>query len=592
MNSTSSDWIKDLKVVGRKDPPSPFDDCSVIQQFFYRESHTKQKRRDSTIASQLSALLTLDLSGTGLTGSIENVDWTGLETSLTQLKLNNNALTGSIPTSLQNLKALASLDISSNKFNGPLPNLKSLSSQLAECNVSQNTGVCLVGDAAPSTIITNLLPPKCVGNANFPKCPPQTSPTLPPNPSNPGSPGTPSNPGSPSGNPLPPVTLGSTVIVETSDGVVVTVTVPITAPAPGAETGAPGQNLQTDGPNNNSNDPSRPNNNGNPTITVLTEQTVRVNSTNNNSVAPSADPANSPAIPMGAWIGMAVGVVLLIVLLTVGIFVATNKRRRGRKDIEPASTPYGTSADVLPPRRTMGLFARNNTVASAVGTYGASTTDNTSSFTPSATISIPRTPSLEATTHSSQRTITELRSNHSTTIVGHDTIVAPQRDPVPLHDDYAREEDMPVDDPGNVIGRLATGRKLWTPETVSPAVPGGVSLQRPANLKAVGDGLVDKGAIKDAKARVYAVGGAAVREQHEDAGVTVQQRPFVVHTKKEEEAERMSQEVVVAVVNPAVVALNGNAGGVVGAQGDGRRGSNLPPPSYYSIQQNANGRRK
>ncbi|XP_019171289.1 PREDICTED: receptor-like protein 12 isoform X3 [Ipomoea nil] len=65
-------------------------------------------------------LVFMDLSSNSFQGSIPNS--LGNMTSLTSLDLSSNSFTGSIPNSLGNMTSLTSLDLSSNSFTGSIPN--------------------------------------------------------------------------------------------------------------------------------------------------------------------------------------------------------------------------------------------------------------------------------------------------------------------------------------------------------------------------------------------------------------------------------------------------------------------------------------
>ncbi|XP_061999317.1 receptor-like protein 7 [Rosa rugosa] len=72
---------------------------------------------------------TIDLSYNGLTGTINSTHWRNL-TKLSSLNLRNNKLDGNIPASLFSLPLLGSLDLSSNQFSGPFPEISNVSSSL------------------------------------------------------------------------------------------------------------------------------------------------------------------------------------------------------------------------------------------------------------------------------------------------------------------------------------------------------------------------------------------------------------------------------------------------------------------------------
>jgi len=69
---------------------------------------------------RLNKLTTLDLSWNELTGSILPAVFTGW-TSMQSLRLNDNDLTGPLPTSIQNMQNLRVLNLSENEFAGTLP---------------------------------------------------------------------------------------------------------------------------------------------------------------------------------------------------------------------------------------------------------------------------------------------------------------------------------------------------------------------------------------------------------------------------------------------------------------------------------------
>ncbi|XP_061999294.1 receptor-like protein 7 [Rosa rugosa] len=71
----------------------------------------------------------IDLSYNGLTGTINSTHWGNL-TKLSELNLRSNKLDGNIPASLFSLPLLRSLDLSSNQFSGPFPEISNVSSYL------------------------------------------------------------------------------------------------------------------------------------------------------------------------------------------------------------------------------------------------------------------------------------------------------------------------------------------------------------------------------------------------------------------------------------------------------------------------------
>ncbi|PRQ57894.1 putative leucine-rich repeat-containing, plant-type, leucine-rich repeat domain, L [Rosa chinensis] len=69
----------------------------------------------------------IDLSHNGLTGTINSTHWRNLA-KLSSLDLKSNKLDGNIPSSLFSLPLLDDLDLSSNQFSGPFPEISNVSS--------------------------------------------------------------------------------------------------------------------------------------------------------------------------------------------------------------------------------------------------------------------------------------------------------------------------------------------------------------------------------------------------------------------------------------------------------------------------------
>ncbi|PRQ57898.1 putative leucine-rich repeat-containing, plant-type, leucine-rich repeat domain, L [Rosa chinensis] len=74
-------------------------------------------------------VVSIDLSHNGLTGTISSTHWRNL-TKLSYLSLGSNKLNGNIQASLFSIPLLSSLDLSSNQFSGPFPEISNVSSHL------------------------------------------------------------------------------------------------------------------------------------------------------------------------------------------------------------------------------------------------------------------------------------------------------------------------------------------------------------------------------------------------------------------------------------------------------------------------------
>lgn len=88
-----------------------------------------------------------NLAGKGLSGSLpsDSSIWAPLQTTLLLLELSNNALTGQVPSALDQLTALQTLELHDNQFSGSLPDLAGLT-QMTVVNFASNQltgGACL-----------------------------------------------------------------------------------------------------------------------------------------------------------------------------------------------------------------------------------------------------------------------------------------------------------------------------------------------------------------------------------------------------------------------------------------------------------------
>jgi hypothetical protein len=104
---------------------------------YYQDSVVvTQKGSEIELQRILNIFTTIDLSSNKFEGKIPEV--LGRLTILRLLNLSHNSLTGHIPLSLANLSALESIDLSSNKLTGEIPMQLTSLTFLAMLNLSQN----------------------------------------------------------------------------------------------------------------------------------------------------------------------------------------------------------------------------------------------------------------------------------------------------------------------------------------------------------------------------------------------------------------------------------------------------------------------
>ena len=108
-----------------------------MEQSHYLDSiKVVMKGHELVLVKILTIFTTIDLSSNKFHGKIPEV--LGTLKFLRALNLSHNSLTGHIPSSLANLSALESLDLSSNKLNGEIPMQLTSLTFLAVLNLSQN----------------------------------------------------------------------------------------------------------------------------------------------------------------------------------------------------------------------------------------------------------------------------------------------------------------------------------------------------------------------------------------------------------------------------------------------------------------------
>ncbi|KAG9149091.1 hypothetical protein Leryth_010684 [Lithospermum erythrorhizon] len=113
---------------------------------YYKDSTTLvNKGIETELVRILTTWTTIDLSSNNFEGNIPNS--VGSLRSLRQLNFSNNRLTGEIPISFENLSVLESLDISSNQLTGTIPKRLTTLHFLSKLNLAHNhlTGRILVG---------------------------------------------------------------------------------------------------------------------------------------------------------------------------------------------------------------------------------------------------------------------------------------------------------------------------------------------------------------------------------------------------------------------------------------------------------------
>jgi hypothetical protein len=107
------------------------------ESVYYQDSVVvTQKGSEIELQRILNIFTTIDLSSNKFEGKIPEV--LGRLTILRLLNLSHNGLTGHIPLSLANLSALESIDLSSNKLTGEIPMQLTSLTFLALLNLSQN----------------------------------------------------------------------------------------------------------------------------------------------------------------------------------------------------------------------------------------------------------------------------------------------------------------------------------------------------------------------------------------------------------------------------------------------------------------------
>ncbi|KAF8402607.1 hypothetical protein HHK36_010696 [Tetracentron sinense] len=108
-----------------------------LSQLYYQDAVTvTSKGLEMELVKILTVFVSIDFSSNRFEGEIPEV--IGTLESLYVLNLSHNALTGRIPSSLGNLKQLESLDLSQNKLNGEIPQQLESLTFLSSLNLSNN----------------------------------------------------------------------------------------------------------------------------------------------------------------------------------------------------------------------------------------------------------------------------------------------------------------------------------------------------------------------------------------------------------------------------------------------------------------------
>ncbi|XP_059668046.1 receptor-like protein 7 [Cornus florida] len=108
-----------------------------LNHFYYQDTVTVvNKGLEMELVKILTIFTSIDLSSNNFQGSIPDI--AGQLTSLYVLNLSHNALSGSIPASIGNLKQLGSLDLSNNVLTGRIPTQLASLTFLSVLNLSYN----------------------------------------------------------------------------------------------------------------------------------------------------------------------------------------------------------------------------------------------------------------------------------------------------------------------------------------------------------------------------------------------------------------------------------------------------------------------
>lgn len=107
-------------------------------QFSYYEASVNLiwKNEERLLKIKLTAFATIDMSSNRFSGSIPNS--IGILNSIISLNMSHNFLTGNIPASLGNVSSLESLDLSSNKLSGEIPDQLTNLTFLSMLDLSMN----------------------------------------------------------------------------------------------------------------------------------------------------------------------------------------------------------------------------------------------------------------------------------------------------------------------------------------------------------------------------------------------------------------------------------------------------------------------
>ncbi|KAL9458672.1 hypothetical protein AB3S75_007525 [Citrus x aurantiifolia] len=129
-NSTEVNYMRSLIY------SNSYDMSSLIYSNYYESISLTIKGNDIQMERILTIFATIDLSSNRFQGGISEV--LGKLNSLKSLNISHNNLTGGIPSSLRNLTELESLDVSSNKLAGRIPTQLASLNYLSVLNLSNN----------------------------------------------------------------------------------------------------------------------------------------------------------------------------------------------------------------------------------------------------------------------------------------------------------------------------------------------------------------------------------------------------------------------------------------------------------------------